>query len=412
MVGTTYHSSNRFSALRAQARSVSRDNRERSLSVKRRFDENSNATQPTDDISIDTETTTYTIVIDGTTLDSLKLELTKVASICDKVNYDLNNSEIDPAVKTVTGGLLEAIRGLGVIQGKLLPSTVSASLPTSTSYAKVASGPSLPAKRVRRDLNAQMEQQSQPNKATVETAQEKKRRIFKETIKECEKSTLLFNLDLGRVPIMNHDTMSTRASLALSRMAAKVENTSSTVPSEDARETLDDVLGLAKGISFYGKQTKTYRNPKDTENSGAFCTIPVRYDFKNRDTRARVEKVLREKCRIQCSTPYPALLRECIKQAADAVKQKYPGSIVRVNVDTNHCTLKLAKKAPGDNDFKFWDNHIPIPDIALDVSIKKVPDNFKLNVDLTESPQRLSRRDTFENNPASDAQQVSAEKAS
>ena len=171
------------------------------------------------------------------------------------------------------------------------------------------------------------------------------------------------------------------------------------------------MLGLAKGISFYGKQTKTYRNPKDTENSGAFCTIPVRYDFKNRDTRARVEKVLREKCRIQCSTPYPAVLRECIKQAADAVKQKYPGSIVRVNVDTNHCTLKLAKKAPGDNDFKFWDNHIPIPDIALDVSLKKVPENFKLNVDLTESPKRLSRRDTFENNPTSDGQQDSAEKA-
>ncbi len=171
---------------------------------------------------------------------------------------------------------------------------------------------------------------------------------------------------------MNHDTMSTRASLALSKMAAKTENNNSNIPSEDTRDTLDDVLGLAKGITFFGKQTKTYRNPRDPQ-SGAFCTLPVKYDFKDRDTRARAETVLREKCNVNCATPYPTILRECMKQATNAVKQKFPGCIARANVDASNFTLKLAKKMPGEKDYAYWDTHIPLPNEALEITAKKFP---------------------------------------
>ncbi len=64
---------------------------------------------------------TYTIIIDANTLDSLKFDLTKVASLCDKITTDIGNSDLSADTKTITGGLLEAIMGLGAIQGKLLP---------------------------------------------------------------------------------------------------------------------------------------------------------------------------------------------------------------------------------------------------------------------------------------------------
>ncbi len=238
---------------------------------------------------------------------------------------------------------------------------------------------------------------SQGNTETNLAKEDSKLTKFKEAVKEAEKSTLIFNLNMGRVPIMNKDTMSTRASLALSKMAATIENQSSTVPSEDARDALDDVLGLAKGITFYGKQTKTYKNPKDPAQSGSFCTIPVRYDFKNRDTRARAEAVLRGRCKVQCSTPYPLILRECIKQATAKVKQQFPDATVRVNIDANKFALKLSKKSSSDLRFQDWDTPIQLPTAALDINAKKIPDGFSFDFDLTEKQQQISRRDSHEN---------------
>ncbi len=400
--GTAYHNPNRFDTLRQQARSISRDSRHRSLSVKRRLDmEPSEATnQPqTNSQPPQTSPTTYTIQMDSDALDTLKFELTKVASLCDKIASDIENANINPEMKTITGGLLEAIRGLGIIQGKLLPNTKTTDNLAKPLYSDMLAL-NIPQhaqpKRPRTENNTTTQSSTSNPPPSRETPYQAKLGKFREAVKNAEKSTLIFNLDLGRVPIMNQDTMSTRASLALSKMAASTEKANSTIPSEDVRDTLDDVLGMAKGITFFGKQTKTYRNPKDPQNSGAFCTLPVKYDFKDRDTRARAEAVLRERCKVNCATPYPTILRECIKQAANAVKQKFPDSIVRVNVDAKNFTLKLAKKKPGDLDFQFWDTPVPLPHEALDTQAKKIPEGFLLKVDLTPSPQRQSRRDTHE----------------
>ena len=187
--------------------------------------------------------------------------------------------------------------------------------------------------------------------------------------------------------------MSTRASLALSKMAAKKEKLNTSIPSEETRDTLDDALGMAKNIVFYGKQTKTYRNLKDTENSGAFCTLPVRYDFKDRDTRARVENILREKCDIKCSTPYPLVVRECMKQAAESTKKSFPESSVRVNLDAKNFCLRIAKKEKDEVAFTYLRKHLPLPIEALDTTLKKLPENFSFDTNLTPTPPRLSRLD-------------------
>ena len=348
---------------------------------------------------------TYTIVIDANTLDALKFELTKIASLCDKIAFDIDTSDANPNTKTITGGLLEAIRGLGTIQGKLLPNTPAQTFTSRPLYSSIASAPAPPThngphKRARKDLTpmvtlSRATATNNPPVSEEEAIQLKKLeekatklRKFKDAVKDAEKSTLLFNLDLGRTPIMNHDTMSTRASIALSKMAAKTENSTTSLPSEEARETLDDVLGLAKGITFFGKQTKTYRNPKDPDNSGAFCTLPVKYDFKDRDTRARAEKVLRERCKVNCATPYPTILRECIRQAANAVKTKFPGSAVRINVDSSNFALKLAKKRPGETEYANWQAPIPLPAEALDIHAKKIPEGFAFEINLTPTPAK------------------------
>jgi hypothetical protein len=92
---------------------------------------------------------------------------------------------------------------------------------------------------------------------------------------------------MGRVPTINVDNMSRKATLALTNMAAKVENKNSSVPSEETIGIIDDVLGASSGIKFYGTTTKTYKNSRD-ELSGSFCTVPVRYEFKEKKHAAKL----------------------------------------------------------------------------------------------------------------------------
>jgi hypothetical protein len=204
---------------------------------------------------------------------------------------------------------------------------------------------------------------------------------FREAVKKAESSTLIFNLNLGRVPIMNTSAMSTKASLALAAMAAETENRQGNIPSEDVLATIDDILSVTKNIEFYGKKTKSYINSKD-KKSGSYCTIPVRYEFDDKETRFEAEKYLRQKCGAHCSTPYPTILRECIKQVTDKVKSDFPDNHVKVAVDTGKFCLKVARRPASEEKSKgkwlYYDRVIPLPDLALDVDARRVPDGFKV----------------------------------
>jgi hypothetical protein len=209
---------------------------------------------------------------------------------------------------------------------------------------------------------------------------------FQEAVTKSENSTLVFNLDMGKVPIMNTSTMSQRATLSLAAMAAEIENKTGGIPTEDTIATIDDVLSLSTNIEFFGRKTKTYVNPKDTK-SGAYCTIPVRYEFPDKDTRFESEKLLRSKCGAHCATPYPIILRECIKQVSDAVRTKYPGNQVKVLVDTDKFRLRVARREIIEGEKKgrwtYFNKAVPLPQAVLDVEAKRVPENFAVgNIDL------------------------------
>ncbi len=399
LAGTSYHSSSRFSVLREHSRSTSRSQRHRSVSQKRPLE-----TEPLTQLSHPQETSSQTphtaekltIELEAEKIENLKVELVKVASICDKIDKDLEGAPFSHEIKEMFGNILTAVRHLGTIQGSLFPNKPVPVQPkpsfSNISYASVASANPHEYQHAKKTRTEQPETNSETHQEKL-SENDKKYYKFKETVKDAEKATLIFNLDLGKSPIMNQDTMSTRASLALSKMAAKKENAQTTVPSEAAREVIDDALGMAQGIAFYGKQTKTYRNKNDPVNSGAFCTLPVRYDFKDKNVRSNVEKVLRDTCAINCATPYPLILRECMRQTVEQVKQAYPGAAVRVNVDAHNFCLKVAKKMPNADSYEYLRKHLPLPVEALEVNAKKLPENFHFTVDLTPTPPRLSRRD-------------------
>jgi hypothetical protein len=184
---------------------------------------------------------------------------------------------------------------------------------------------------------------------------------------------------MGKVPLLNTATISKKTTLALTTMAAKVENPDNpnSVPSRDTIAAIDDILSVTTGMTFYGSVTKTYRNPKD-DTSGSFCTIPVRYDFKDRETRIQAESILRSSCKINCATPYPAILRECIKQTGEFFRGFYNTSYVRVNVSLDKMSLRVLYKADKDSDWVSHDLLIPIPTAALDIGSRRAPRGFRM----------------------------------
>ena len=176
---------------------------------------------------------------------------------------------------------------------------------------------------------------------------------------------------------MNKDTMSKKATLSLLAMAAKTEDKETSTHSDDAVAAIDDVLSMADGMQFFGNFTKTYRGNNDPE-SGSYCTVPVRYDFKDKDTRFRAEQVLRKTCKIKCSTPYPTILLECIKKEVTHVKSDFPNDYIRVLVDASNMALKVARRPKDYTEWTYCKRDIDLPADVLNVSTRKAPEELLL----------------------------------
>jgi hypothetical protein len=222
-----------------------------------------------------------------------------------------------------------------------------------------------------------------PTAKKIESPEEVKVRKFNEAIRDAERSTLCFNLNMGNKPIMNKTTIAERASLALTTMAAKAEGKSSPVPSHEAVSVIDDVISMVTKMEFYGANTKQYKGnekDKDTDKeSPAFCTVPVKYQFKDREQRIFAEKQLRDTCKVKCATPYPVVVRECIKQVIDHVRQSHPEDFIKVNVHANKFALKVSRRPKGkDLPWIDYPDLLSLPNEALDISLKKVPDGLKM----------------------------------
>jgi hypothetical protein len=420
--GASLNLANRFAPLRDSS-PASENGRGRSNSVKRKAQEGASYAE----MAGGNTNSSVPAQQDEAAITVLNTEIATVHSLCDKMVNDVSNANIDPGLIPIFGTMADAMKGILSVQKKLSDKLLTQggdnSLQKGNSYTYVMPSdfprdlgaipkkPRIePVKPQRQpapvhegtgtgtsDINSTARGTAGPGtgdgqrfvmprtrlqneEPEVSDPVEKK---FKEAIKTAENSTLIFNLDLGRVPVMNKETMNKRATASLLSMAAEKEKKSGSLPSDNTVEAIDDVLSLVKNVDFFGNTTKTYRNPKDKKN-GSFCTIPVRYEFKDRDIRSKAESVLRKKCNIQCSTPYPAYIRESIRQIVDHVKYYYPDNFVRVNVDTTNMLFRVTRKPPDDAPSPGWkvrNEDIPIPREAMNVSAKWVPKDFKIHFD-------------------------------
>jgi hypothetical protein len=342
------------------------------------------------------------------------IEFTKVKSMCEKVDKEITEATADGSVLTILKTLNDAISGLCTAaetaekKRKTCPvpaPIVAAQVPAPSQYSNMVSLGVISKKQrtatAGRNINGNFRPgggtgtgigagsgstaaaygsaSAQGSRSVNTTGVPPEVQSFRDTVKNAEKSTLIFNLNLGRVPILNTDTMSKRATLALTSMAAEVEGNSKDNPSKKSIEMIDDIMSVSTGIHFYGTTTKSYRHPRD-DLSGSFCTIPIRYDFDDRETRIQVEQTLRTNCNVKCSTPYPPILRECIKRVIADAKTEFPDNLIKVVVDSNNLTLKVARKVSKDDKSRwiYASEDIKLPQEALDTRSRKIPESLTI----------------------------------
>jgi len=147
-------------------------------------------------------------------------------------------------------------------------------------------------------------------------------------------------------------------------------------------------------LEFLGSGTRKFFNnkkPTDPRNN-KMCTVPVRLDFKNKETRVRAEYTLRTICKVNCSTPYPKKLRALLGRAILDGKKKFPKSFIKTKVDIENMQV-TASAREGDH----WapaSGPYPIPLDILDpntvIPPPEVPELESNTMETNNVPENIS----------------------
>jgi len=191
----------------------------------------------------------------------------------------------------------------------------------------------------------------------------------KRVLREAERRTVVFDLNLGAAPTINKESISKKVTVALHDAVASGKHDWNI---KDAGEMVDDVLSCSQ-LEFLGSGTrKFYNNSKDKDGkedarNGKMCTVPVRLDLKNKDTRIQAEQTLRSICKVNCSTPYPKKLRALLGKTILKGKKFFPKCYIRTKVDIDNLLVSASVRA-GDK-WTLVSGPFPIPLDILDPSI-------------------------------------------
>jgi len=183
------------------------------------------------------------------------------------------------------------------------------------------------------------------------TAEEVRKKKFVQAVKEAEKAVLVFGLDLGKVPIMNRQTLSASVARNIADKAAKVDKQEGDRPKEDTVTIIDDTLSMMKGMDFFGRTTKPAKD-KEGKDAG-YHTMPVSMQFRDRDSKLRAEQVFRQNCEIRCTTPYPKRLRDLMNKVMEEQKAVAKDSFIQVRVDLDSLSLKVSRRTGN-----VWENNV------------------------------------------------------
>jgi hypothetical protein len=185
---------------------------------------------------------------------------------------------------------------------------------------------------------------------------------LKAALTSAEKSAVVFDVDLGRSPVANRAALNGAFAAGLKAATMKTaENTG-----EDANECIrivNDALSCADNLEFTGQTTTRKIDKRDPENPKTldFCTMPVKLDFPDRNTRIHFEKTLRKHCGIKATISLPFQIRKFQSLYLDALRDRYKGRVITARPDTSTMSMVAFMKNEGGRGWSRCRESVLIP---------------------------------------------------
>jgi hypothetical protein len=195
---------------------------------------------------------------------------------------------------------------------------------------------------------------------------------FVKAVKEAERTILVFNLDMGQLPIMNPATISKKVTLCLLDLVAVKSGQAKGTHTQDSRDLVDDITSQVVRMEFFGSKTAPCKFPGNSKLNASFYTVSDKFVFKDRRTAQTAAELLRKHLDLNSITPYHKSLKAAMTQAINRAKAANPGQHAKVNLDLNGKSLKCLIRTEGNppGNWVSWGSNIALPSEALDPGTK------------------------------------------
>jgi hypothetical protein len=185
---------------------------------------------------------------------------------------------------------------------------------------------------------------------------------LKAALTAAEKTAVVFDADLGPSPVANRAALNGAFTAGLKAATLKVAENSG----EDANESIqvvNDALSCADNLGFVGQTSQRKIDKRDPANPVTlpFCTMPVKLDFPDRDTRIHFEKTLRKHCGMKATISLPFQIRQYQALFLDALRNRYKGRAISARPNTSTLSMVAFMKNEGDRGWSRCRETVPIP---------------------------------------------------
>ena len=172
---------------------------------------------------------------------------------------------------------------------------------------------------------------------------------LREALEAAEKTAVMFEADLGPLPLANRDKLGHQFSAGIRAAAMRKAEAGGKDPVEAVRVVADAVSCVAD-IAFLGQATAKFENKfrKDDERNGKFCTMPVKLTFPDRSARVHFERVMRSECDMRATMSLPEQVRAVQGDFNRKLRERYPDTPLSIRINTDKLRLEVFTKGDGE----------------------------------------------------------------
>ena len=185
---------------------------------------------------------------------------------------------------------------------------------------------------------------------------------LRDGLKKADLESVLFEADLGPLPVANRTTLVNALSSGLRAAAIGKAEATGSDPSESIR-IMEDALSCVADMEFLGQTSKKFigKGGESDPRSNKFCTMPIKLRFDDRSARINFERSIKANCGLRATMSVPAPIRTEQTAFGKAVRARYPGEIVMVRPDIAALEFVAFHKVDGGERWLRCPEALPIP---------------------------------------------------